>query len=81
MTAALRRGELSHGEEEGDEEEEEAEKDCTCRACKAGHEGHPGITWCDILTLTKTQSRLASHTHTQGLNPESLIMMDSRCTR
>lgn len=34
---------------------QEAERDCTCGACKAGHEGHPGITWCDILTLTEKQ--------------------------
>ena len=73
MIAALGRGELSHGEEEGeekrDEQDEEEERDCTCGACKAGHEGHPGITWCDILTLTETQSRLVFHTHTQTHTP------------
>ena len=55
-------------------------QDCTCRACKAGHEGHPVVTWCNILALTEKQNRLASHatvhthththTHTQDLDPD-----------
>jgi len=66
-TAALRRKELSHEEEEEEDEEEEAERDFTCGACEAGHEGHPVITSCDILTLTEKHSSLhtcmITHTH------------------
>lgn len=47
-------------EEQEERENKEEEDEGTCRAFKAGHEGHPGVRFPDVLALMGRHSVLAS---------------------